>query len=1148
LALIRSLPIFKTTLGNFTAIDPDLHCVAPPVAFYQPKDATCLQDRDSPGEKALLSCLGVRVIDEADVLAKFALPGFDGQGEEERERVLQYVVQHWQQLKQKPAVVDALKETKFVIPAPPAADAASLFPPPDSFPAIALSVAAATSAPLTTSSSPHPSHPLDSFPSASISSARVRPCDLLDPANNLLRQVFVHCPERFPGGQFETSRWLPVLRDCGLQSAFTPDLFLQCASAVEARYVSFLESSSAAAAAAAANTAGGAAGVAAAGGNSASDSFLLFGGEDPSQESDTGDFENVDLFSGGRTTGGSSSSGGLSIAAGAATGGGGVVGGGPVVGVEEELWVVAGRLTEALLANVAVVFGSSAMESLGQIRFIPAERGIPTGGAAVDRRCLASYAACVAPSDWPLAWTAVPVLVREAFVPPQFTWLKLSLKSPPPLSLVLTHLKVLGRGGGEETLARWPNIVGGKSVEEAFEQIFKFLASHWSSLDPPDIRSLKPVSLVPVANGTRLVPASALFARLGPDLAPYLFELPRRFLPFSQLLVDLGMHDSPSPSALSSFLSALHRSSGGQRLNPNELRAVLRILRLVCEGEEENGGGGGRGGAAGTLPCRSAALSPLLAHAVVPDDSCRLVPAHSCVVVDPAAVFLANEIDPRCLRLVHPLLPPSHAARLGIPSLSQVVEQELDPNLLMQQVGSVGGVSLRNVAERISSREFAAAAWSILHQFAAAAAASTPSSLFSSDVTPPSSRAPPSFSPIQSRDDVWRALTRAAQGLRFVSGLHTRFVILPLQPGLRRALALGSPAALVSATSGSSRSGSEAEGEEEGRLGAELATSGSEGQARMPSLWQQRVAAERGGMPGEVVAAADVALLQCHPLRPFHAGEVVAWREERGGGGGGLLAGKWFGQGQGAGGGGGSSRAAGSTLDPASSSPAAPASTLRYGRVVADVRATAGQALCRVQVETFPNEMRLLLSSSILSFKSSTSSSASAAAAAATAGAAGEDAAPPAAAAASPGSLALPPTSLGEAASSAATSPPAGAMSAPSVVPPGEVVRAVNDMLAAAGIPLGGGQQRLLTQLLTMQEQVAAVEATLAHEQARAEQAEKEAESAKAAWTCRICLAADVSAVLVPCGHVLCASCIASVHRCPFCRSHVVQTVRLFRP
>ncbi|GJP36742.1 hypothetical protein CLOM_g21216 [Closterium sp. NIES-68] len=994
------------------------------------------------------------------------------------------------------------------------------------------------------------------------------------------------------------------------------------------------------------------------------------------------------------------------------------------------------------------------------MRFIPAERGIPTGGAAVDRRCLASYADCVAPSDWPLAWTAVPVLAREAFVPPQFTWLKLGLKSPPPLTLVLTHLKVLGRGGGEETLARWPNVVGGKSVEEAFEQIFRFLSSNWGSLDSPDIRSLKPVSLVPVANGTRLVPASALFARLGPDLAPYLFELPRRFLPFSQLLVDLGMHDSPSPSALSSFLSALHRSSGGQRLNPNELRAVLNILRLVCEGEEGKGGGAGGGGRGGRGGGGGFISPSLLSHAVIPDDSCRLVPAHTCVMVDPAAIFVANEIDPRCLRLAHPLLPPSHATKLGIPSLSQVIEQELDPSLPMQQLGSVGAVSLGNVAERISSKEFATAAWSILHQFAAAAAESTPSSLFSSsyssstthgssplsssssapfsfqtrDPTPPSSRASPSFSPVQSRDDTWRALARAAQGLRFVSSLHTRFVILPsrkvvprrtprqhhqnhlpdpatssetggsslggstsesqgmlggniglrdigsvgsavaaavaaaaaaearrtdkvssssreggrptatgpaglpgaaagaiqgelffvdgrqglvfisaasatvaslphvlsaalsqflgspvclplaalldcppnLQPSLRRALALGSPAALVAATSGSFGSGSEAEEEGEGRLIAETASSGSELQARLPSLaappslWQQRVAAERGGMPGEVVAAADVALLQCHPLRPFHAGEVVAWREERGGGGGGVLAGRWFGQGQrqgegqgrvdgkgggGGGGGGGMGRVGtaeagaegGGAID---LTPASSGSTLRYGRVVADVRATAGQALCRVQVETFPNEVRLLLSSSILSFKSSTSSSASAAAAAATASA------EPVPAVSSPRSSsthpsALPPSPGLDAASSAAVAglePPGIATSASSAVPAGEVVRAVNDMLAAAGIPLGGGQQRLLTQLLTMQEQVAAVEAVLAQEQARAEQAEREAEAAKAAWNCRICLAADVSAVLVPCGHVLCASCIASVHRCPFCRSHVAQTVRLFRP
>ena len=39
------------------------------------------------------------------------------------------------------------------------------------------------------------------------------------------------------------------------------------------------------------------------------------------------------------------------------------------------------------------------------------------------------------------------------------------------------------------------------------------------------------------------------------------------------------------------------------------------------------------------------------------------------------------------------------------------------------------------------------------------------------------------------------------------------------------------------------------------------------------------------------------------------------------------------------------------------------------------------------------------------------------------------------------------------------------------------------------------------------------------------------------AWRCRICLAADVDAVLTVCGHALCWACgSACAQRCPFCR------------
>lgn len=79
----------------------------------------------------------------------------------------------------------------------------------------------------------------------------------------------------------------------------------------------------------------------------------------------------------------------------------------------------------------------------------------------------------------------------------------------------------------------------------------------------------------------------------------------------------------------------------------------------------------------------------------------------------------------------------------------------------------------------------------------------------------------------------------------------------------------------------------------------------------------------------------DTVLVQCHPLRPFHSGEIVAWRTD----------------GQG---------------------------SMRYGRVMHDARASAGQALYRLEVETGPGEIRMLLSSQVFFFKGTTAASPSA--------------------------------------------------------------------------------------------------------------------------------------------------------------------------
>lgn len=66
--------------------------------------------------------------------------------------------------------------------------------------------------------------------------------------------------------------------------------------------------------------------------------------------------------------------------------------------------------------------------------------------------------------------------------------------------------------------------------------------------------------------------------------------------------------------------------------------------------------------------------------------------------------------------------------------------------------------------------------------------------------------------------------------------------------------------------------------------------------------------------------------------------------------------------------------------------------------------------------------------------------------------------------------------------------------------------------------------------------------------QEKADTSAKEADLAKAAWLCRICLSNEVDMTVVPCGHVLCRRCVSEVSRCPFCRLQVTRTIKIFRP
>lgn len=172
-----------------------------------------------------------------------------------------------------------------------------------------------------------------------------------------------------------------------------------------------------------------------------------------------------------------------------------------------------------------------------------------------------------------------------------------------------------------------------------------------------DKSDLQKVAFVPVANGTRLVTANSLFVRLTVNLSPFAFELPTLYLPFVKILKDIGLQDVLSVTCAKDLLLNIQRSCGYQRLNPNELRAVMEVLHFICDGAVKVSSDG----------------PEWLPEAIVPDDGCRLVLARSCVYIDAYGSQLLRNIDTSRLRFVHPDLPEKICMTLGIKKLSDVV-------------------------------------------------------------------------------------------------------------------------------------------------------------------------------------------------------------------------------------------------------------------------------------------------------------------------------------------------------------------------------------------------------------------------------------------------------------------------------------------
>ncbi len=153
-------------------------------------------------------------------------------------------------------------------------------------------------------------------------------------------------------------------------------------------------------------------------------------------------------------------------------------------------------------------------------------------------------------SSWNGAALSFVTYVSTSMASGKFAWMHIGLhKGDDPNSssvIVNFFLHAQVSEDQERVAATWPAAAG--PIEDSCSAMLAFMKSNGiSTAQRPQLRKL---AFVPVTNGTRLVPATSLFARLKRDLAPFAYQLPFGFVPHTEVLVQIGMESQPRPERL----------------------------------------------------------------------------------------------------------------------------------------------------------------------------------------------------------------------------------------------------------------------------------------------------------------------------------------------------------------------------------------------------------------------------------------------------------------------------------------------------------------------------------------------------------------------------------------------------------------------
>ena len=907
LEVIRSFPVFATVVGEWTDLTSGEYVTCPPgVAFAETlrSFSGLLEFKDDARD--FYKALGVPELADADVLARFIVPSLEQMNASGRTAALTYLRRHWPRLKDSEPLCDALKSARFV--------------------------------------------------EANGTDALMSPGNLYDPEVELLHAVFRGQTGAFPAGAWLDGDWLDLLREVGLRSTVDATLFQLCATRVAARAIGL-----------------GIAYPTEEGGKkyppvppapTSADLALAetaAGDESDADADDDDDEAALDKEAG------------LVIAAGA-------------------------MLADHLVDNIAHLYTANMCEVVLGVPFVPAALGVPgaPGPGCVGCNVLTSFSHAMLPEHWASVFMHLPVLPAE-FVPPQFARSRLRVKSEPGASAIAAHLIALGsppsKGGGVAALARWTPAAGDPCT--AVSTALGVLGDCADALEDAELTALSEAAFVPVAGGAATEAPNRLFLRAPNRLAPLAFELPSALTEHAGFLRRLGLRDELTPADADAALRVAARNARGSPLGPNELRAAVAALRHATGDDNESNDDSNR-------PRGVTRVSTI----PVPDSFGVLAPSTCLMHAWGAPQSLLHRLDRRKLRLAHELVPASACHSAGIRAVKDAVferhvtehddddDEDIDepPDEPLETPTEGDGSSSEGVVPvvkppRRERSRVGKTDWPEARAFAAALARDA-----FADALHVVMRASMSSVPTV---ELLREILRDVSGsFRVVHSLRTGLAAESVESGEIADVTYGSPVGThafhdtrskrvyVSPPSDSNvpaapliaRAVVSALGLNDHDAAAVtpavIALSASNDDATMhataaalaPGGGSSRVAMDPAhghvskesarGDPGSLVLPRDARLLTARPLRPLVSGETVAVRE---GGGAYLTPGE---------------AAAAAAESRRTSGGAVNEERYVYARVIASARPAKGAALTRVHLEVGPRgERREALSSEVFTFR-----------------------------------------------------------------------------------------------------------------------------------------------------------------------------------